>query len=56
MVEPAIDHEKVIGRSGHDALSGPRKFAAEKQPLRFGSPGPAKTIDEETIDSLIGAH
>jgi hypothetical protein len=43
------------GRNGHVALSDQVKFAAEKQPPRFESSGPAKTIDEEGIDLLIGS-
>lgn len=31
------------------------KFAAEKQPPKFESSGPAKTIDEGGIDLLIGS-
>ena len=43
------------GRKGHFALTDQVKFAAEKQPPRFESSGPAKTIDEEGIDLLIGS-
>ncbi len=45
----------ATGRKGHFALTDQVKFAAEKQPPRFESSGPAKTIDEEGIDLLIGS-
>jgi hypothetical protein len=50
---PLSDSRDV--RYGHVALSDQVKFAAEKQPPRFESSGPAKTIDEEGIDLLIGS-
>jgi uncharacterized protein YdcH (DUF465 family) len=54
-IEPD-NHDEIQGlKNGHFALSDQVKFAAEKQPPRFESSGPAKTIDEEGIDLLIGS-